>query len=405
MSNKSAKNDICNIKMLKSRTLRIRSLSVFLLSIFLCSCNESEKVRRIYIVKENETIEEVSEKLNVSKKVLVDLNGIDNEYIQEGQVLRYTPKSSDENDLSLSDKNSDSVNKKNKFNSSKTSELDGKESNDSSKESEGSKALDMQSTDLNGKLNVTEESLKSHKDKNNNNILENESQNINKSDLGLLDEKKSKSKSTTLVERDSDLKASEDSKESVQKLKTPKNDNKKNKIEARLNIDSVNDLVSESELDKEISEEFKNFIPQKVKSKIVEKKKSAPKIVFPMKNGNIDSSAPFSTKHGNVREGVYILGSGDVVSSISGVIKFISKSEKDNNQKGVSGYNSGSTIFIEENRGSDQKYLIMYSGLESVFVRKGEILEKGSVIGSSKRKFFYRVWDGKQYINPSVIFA
>ncbi|QEK38099.1 M23 family metallopeptidase [Candidatus Cytomitobacter indipagum] len=111
-------------------------------------------------------------------------------------------------------------------------------------------------------------------------------------------------------------------------------------------------------------------------------------ILFPTSNGKIDKSLPFSQRHGKRRDGVFVVGTGNIFAPYDGLVMFI---EKANN-----------TIYIKKDVGN-LSWLVTYSNLAEIFVKKGDLVKQGDKIGYSAGNIFIRIWDGKKYIDPEKI--
>ncbi|QEK38430.1 peptidoglycan DD-metalloendopeptidase family protein [Candidatus Cytomitobacter primus] len=180
-----------------------------------------------------------------------------------------------------------------------------------------------------------------------------------------------------------------------------------NKINSIDNVGIDEDL--KNELDDEIkkneqsikSEEImrrqnsKNNAESKAKQKAIKQLKQSEqpksvevKILFPVMNGSIDTSLPFSQKHGKRRDGVFILSHGKVLAPYDGTIAFVDK--------------ANNSIYIKHDVGN-LSWLITCSNLSSIFVEKGDTVKQGEPIGQSSGSIFIRIWNGREYINPENI--
>ncbi len=111
-------------------------------------------------------------------------------------------------------------------------------------------------------------------------------------------------------------------------------------------------------------------------------------ILFPIKNGVIDKSMPFSQKHGKRQDGVYILNAGDVLAPCDGQIVFVD--------------NANRSVYVKRNI-NNASWIITYSSLSSINVLQGDHVKKGDKLAKSSGSIFMRIWNGKEYVDPATI--
>ncbi len=189
--------------------------------------------------------------------------------------------------------------------------------------------------------------------------------------------------------RDEEHKLSKNKKEET----TPEfsNNNEEKKEDSNVELDDAlkEELASESSLDKENVKINKTIAETKVeKTTPIAIKQNVLGLIMPIKGGKIDDSLPFSQKHGKRQDGVYILNKGDVVSSCDGKVVFV-----DNENK---------AIYVKKDV-NGISWIVTYSSLSSIVVEHGSEVKQGDKIGESSGSIFVRIWNGKEYTNPSKV--
>jgi len=151
---------------------------------------------------------------------------------------------------------------------------------------------------------------------------------------------------------------------------------------------SINSPISDNAVDTIKQKQSKNENSAIDMRKMLQARIDKNSILFPINNGKIDKSLPFSQKHGKRKDGVFVLSTGYVLAPYDGLVMFVE--------------NGNNVVYIKKDIGN-VSWIVTYSNLAEVFVKKGDVVKQGDRVGYSAGSIFLRIWDGSKYIDPEKI--